>query len=251
MCSAVLLSSGLCLLAQMPSVLPHFEVASLKPHPNGPRMYATVGGPGTNTPSRVDFSDVTLQDLIRNAFPVLPYEIVGIPAWSTDRYDISARVPAESRWQDVNLMLRSLLIERFRLRTHLESRDVATYVLELARGGVKAAKADTGEAGYSREIATPRGFWVRNAVMSMNDFALMLGRRIGRRVVDKTGLPGKYEISVRYRNPQKDLSKSAPDEEYPSIFTALPEQLGLKLREARGYTDVVVIDRLERVPLAN
>jgi len=214
-------------------------------------MYATVGGPGTNTPTRVDFSDVTLHDLIRTAFPVLPHEIVGIPEWSTDRYDISARIPAESRWQEVNLMLRTLLMERFKLRTHLESRDMPTYVLEPTRKGFKAAKASDDDTGYSREIASPKGFWLRNAVLSLPDFALMLGRRIGRRVVDKTGLSGKYEITVRFRNPQRELLKTATDEEYPSVFTALPEQLGLKLREARGHTDVVVIDHLERVPLAN
>jgi uncharacterized protein (TIGR03435 family) len=214
-------------------------------------MYATVGGPGTNTPTRVDFSDVTLRDLIRATFPVLPHEIVGIPDWSTDRYDISARIPAESRWQDVNLMLRSLLMERFKLRTHLESRDMPTYVLEPTRQGFKAAKASADDAGYSREVASLRGFWVRNAVLSLPDFALMLSRRIGRRVIDKTGLPGKYEITVRFRNPQRELHKTATEDEYPSVFTALPEQLGLRLREARGLTDVVVIDHLERVPLAN
>jgi uncharacterized protein (TIGR03435 family) len=220
-----------------------FEVATIKPF--DPSKY---GGPGATSYQYADGNQYppvvrlggSLQYFIEYAYGVKDYQILGGPSWlKSSHYDIVAKQPVPADPSAVNAMLRSLLEDRFKLAVHAEIRGGGEYSLVTAKGGIKMQLTDTKGPGEPR--IGPGMQRVRGA-MNTAELASQLSTRLGHPVVDHSGLSGAYNV---------DLTWAADDEaDGPSVFTAIQEQLGLRLEPARGSTQVLVIDHAER-PSAN
>jgi len=256
-----------------------FEVASVRPNKSGDGRVMLGMQPG----GRFNASNVPLRLLLRQAFNVQDFQIVGGPDWiASDRFDVVAKAPdgVEFTADTMRPMLRALLTERFKLAFHNETRDMAVYALMKARpdgklgAGLTPAAVDCagrGRRGGGPPPAPPQpgqkmecGMMVgpgrMNAGgMAMSNLATSLAPQVGRIVLDKTELTGNYDFELTYA-PEAIGSVGAPalinggavpvDPNAPNLFTALQEQLGLKLDSQRGPVEVVVIDRLEQ-PVAD
>jgi uncharacterized protein (TIGR03435 family) len=202
----------------------------------------------------------TLNLLIAAAYDLNPREISGGPGWvDSDHYDILAVTPGDVRptHDEQMKMLRSLLSDRFKLTFHREQKVFSIYQLELAGGGSKlkpsTALPDDPPAlistVYPQKILLP----ARNA--TMNDFTSLLQRAVlDRPVVNKTGLPGRYDFDLTWAPDETQFGGEVPiapsDAPSPPLFTAVQEQLGLRLEATRGPVDALVIDTAEK-PTAN
>ena len=203
-------------------------------------------------PDGVELRNMTLHGIFLNAFEITAEnQIVGYPSWvSTEHFDIQAKMdPATAaRYQSLtgqqstdqwHSLMRQILEERFGMKFHREERELPVYNLVTAKQGLKLKESNSKKNG-SRSVGPGRLTATR---YSMSELAFSLSGTVDRMVIDKTGLTGEYDFELTW----------APDNQPdagPSIFTALQEQLGLKLQTARAPIDVVVIDHLER-PSAN
>lgn len=216
-----------------------FEVASIKPNPTG------TGTTTLNTSSggRLTAFNVSLRLLIQFAYGVKDDEIAGGPGWlGTEKYDIAAEAdsPSEFKEEELRPMLQTLLADRFRLKVHRETRELTVYSLMVAKNGPKLAE-HTGEARSSTGTSYESGVLTMNATKaSMASFANSLGRQLARTVIDSTGLRGEFDFKLEWAPAQTADSSS------PSLFTAIQEQLGLKLESTKGPVEVVVIDSAEK-----
>jgi uncharacterized protein (TIGR03435 family) len=208
--------------------------------------------------------------LIRQAYGMmnsLDDKFLQVPDWArSDRFDIQAKVDpsdiAELPKLDAtqrSLMLQSLLADRFKLVTRHEVREQPVYALVIAKNGLKFTKSksdDTNPGGIEEghgnkrpdAIHMSRGHLTAQSI-SMSNLEVMLTQITGRTVLDKTGLKGNYDVTLNWApdDGQPTLLNGVPQEETrPSIFTALQEQLGLKLESQKAPVEVLVIDHVER-----
>lgn len=232
-----------------------FEVASIKPSdPAVPGMRIGIE-PGGIFSAR----GVTLKNLITQSYELQDFQVSGGPGWiNTERYDIQGKgngpavseedlvkMTAEQQNQFQQQMLaklRALLADRFQLKIHQETKEMPVYALVVAKNGPKIVKkADN--LSWESQMSVRRNAEgkteVTGKVIPLERLAHQLAGQVGRPVNDKTGLKGAYDFKVTFA---PDLN----DREGPSIFTALEEQLGLKLDPQRGPVEVVVIDSVER-----
>lgn len=181
-------------------------------------------------------------------------QIVGLPAWvNSDPYDIEAKVGADTaeawkkltikeRRKQQNLMLQSLLVDRCQLKFHRETREMPVYDLVIARGGLKMKEAAADEINAGESMSSSN--MTANAQSTESIVAAFSGE-VGRLIVDKTGLEGKkFDFEVKWT--PENVRAAADTEAGPSIFTALEEELGLKLVPSKEPLDVLVIDHIER-----
>ena len=227
-----------------------FEVVSVRPAKPNCLGMSTDGSPG-----RYMGRCITLWGMIYNAYEVRSFQDYppGLPAWADkDTFDIEAKADDDTTAAMKKLsmreqghmgreMLQSLLAERFKLRVHYDSRVQPVYELVLAKGGFKlrSLPADEKPGGMS---GGPGRMTIHG--MSFEAFAhfMSLSNLAGRTVVDKTGLTGNYDIDLKWT---PDDQQGTPDAG-PTLFTALEEQLGLKLVPAKGPVETLVIDHVER-----
>jgi uncharacterized protein (TIGR03435 family) len=268
--------------AQSTSSGPAFDAASVKPAPppdgRGGRRVGMGGGPGTDTPGRINFENIGLGAIIGKAYDVKYYQISG-PAWfESERFNIVATVPPGSTPEQFRLMLQNLLADRFKLALHKESREMQIYSLGIAKNGPRLKKAtpdpppDANDAADKEPMGggaklAPDGYPVPRPGMTimstpagprarlsnkehMEWLAGMLSGQLGRPVIDATGLTGEYDISL-YWVPQRPDSIAADDPSGPDLIAALQQQLGLKLEPKKGPIEVLVVDRAEKIPTAN
>lgn len=259
------------LLAQPPDARLTFEAASVRP--SGPRSYSAeeaaaeapagqLGGPGTADPGKIFYSRVTLQRLIMNAYGVQRDQIVG-PAWlAGEKYDITADVPSGATGPQVSVMLQNLLMERFGLKLHHLTKDGPAYDLKIAKGGAKLKEAAP-ELHTRVESARVNGLQHKScgactiAELIENVQGFDIGRLAPERIIDKTGLTGRYEFSLEYLSPAaagQTLKLSALQSQSHAgmdIFKAMETQLGLTLEKARAPVDLLVIDHVEKTPSEN
>jgi uncharacterized protein (TIGR03435 family) len=236
---ALLVAGAAC--AQTP-VAPQFEVASVKLS-DGEQLRGPSGGKSGH--GRLTMSNVTLKRCIMGAWGLGPNQIAGGPDWlDTESYEIVAR--AERPINDeaaINAMLKSLLADRFKLEVHPETRTIQAYVLEVANTnkGPKLEKADAGESttgnGRGRIDATR---------ITMDRFAEVLSRQMDLPVVNHTGLDGSFNLKLAWTPQRLRVDSAGPDGSVPTIFTAIQEQLGLRLRSAKTSIGMLVIDHAER-----
>jgi uncharacterized protein (TIGR03435 family) len=238
--TAVLAAASLAFAqAPTPTPTPTYDVASIKPNKSGSQSSGTHTDRGGLTAT-----NVTLRALIRNAYGLQDFQIAGGPGWvDSDRFDIIAKAEREpANMAERRLMMQALLAERFSLVAHHETRELAVYDLVLARPDGKLG------AGLRHVdcavVQTCGSTTVNNTVLkargpTIPDFAQTLSAIVTRIVIDKTGLAGAFDIDLTWSRDQ------ATDTSQPSIFTALQEQLGLKLEPSRGPVEVLVIDRVE------
>lgn len=235
---AACVASGLA-FAQKPV---EFDVATVRPAApsNDGHTHSRIS---TDTETgKLNYLNVTLKDIIGQAYKVQQYQIKG-PDWiSTERFDIVAQFPPRTDARQVPLMLQSLLKDRFKLTTHRESKQLPVYDLVVAKGGPKF-KAESSESGITSN--TNGTHWHVSAKVSMRSFANFLSEELDRPVIDKTGLAGSYDFTIDWAADNAVATNDAG----PSIFTAVQEQLGLRLESAKGPVEIIVVDHAERTPV--
>jgi len=239
----------------------HFDVASIKLNTSeGPANYWDISG------RRFIGSRSQVSELIRLAWGDFQLRIEGAPDWiGRDRYDVISNASADIAPDAPALgqMMRALLIERFKLAAHLESRSAPPYSLVLAKPGrqlgprlrtaleecavVKDGSMAPGACGLG---VSPGRITFGN--VTMGNLALLLSRQVGRRVVDETGLPDGYQVDLEFVPQRLQAAPLTPDQSPPAppegqtVLDALEEQLGLKLESRSGSVNVLVVDRIER-----
>lgn len=250
-----LLVSVSVLFCQAPLSQPVFEVATIKPVESGPKSPRFIVMQGTN---RFVEKDYTLKLLIAAAYNLNPKAVTGGPSWmESDHYDILALTPGNKQptHDEQMAMLRTLLADRFKLAFHRESKVFPIYSLELAKGGsrLKPSASPTDQPHlistvYPQRIVLP----ARNA--SMADFASVLQRAIlDRPVVDRTGLRGRYDFDLEWAPDESQFGGDIPastDASIPALFTAIQQQLGLRIVATRGPIQAIVVDHADH-PSAN
>ena len=225
-----------------PAAAPRFEVASVKPTPAD--QYNGSSGVTTRH-DRLTANRVTLKRCIMGAYGVGPNQVVGGPPWlDSDRFEIAAKADHLVDNDAVFMaMLQTLMAERFKLAIHRETRTMEALVLEVARNGLKLEKA---EGGDSNTDSSHGRIDARATDMSL--FAQLLSRAMAVPVVNETGLDGAFNFKLEWSadadKPVKPGENAA--DSGPSIFTALQQQLGLRLQARKTPVDVLVIDHAER-----
>ncbi len=225
--------------AQAPA-RPSFEVASVKRNPPGSTGVMSISPLGAG---RFTATHVSLDVLIGLAFGVDSNRISGKLNWlSSEYYDVTAKPEGDGGLTSEQLrpLLQRLLEQRFGLAVHRQIKDVQGYALVVTKGGPRL-QASQGAPAHFYILAN--GLRCQNA--SIGTLAGMLSQPAGRPVVDATGITGNYDITLEY------APEAAADSSLPSIFTALQEQLGLKLVPQKVPYEMLVIDHLERVPTEN
>jgi uncharacterized protein (TIGR03435 family) len=224
---------------------PEFEVTSVKP------SRTDFGWQGVDTmPGRIQANSITMRRCIGQAYDVSGHRLLGGPAWiDTDRWEIEARAdrPVDD---DAALMkmLQRLLEERFKLVVHHETRMLPAYLLELGQSAPKMSKTAPGDD--DTELHGGRGgpTTLEAKRTDMNRLAEVLDWRMDRQVLNQTGLEGQFNFTLHWlADPLRNQDDGADD---VSIFTAVREQLGLRLHATKAPVEVLVIDHAEK-PSAN
>jgi uncharacterized protein (TIGR03435 family) len=234
----------LLLLGASAFAQPTFEVASLKPSPPAGGDLININL-GTARHGELTLTNTTLSECIRYAYALPSDDQVAGPDWVKDklvRFDIIAKAAPDTPVDQLRLMLRTLLDERFLLKLHREPRPIPHYALVVAKAGskLKTARSDAPPArGYGLARIS------RND-MSMDTFAMLLSRQMRQAVLNQTALNGTFDIDLEW-TPDRPGS----DDSGPTVFTAIQEQLGLRLEPRKDALEVLVIDHAEKVPLAN
>jgi uncharacterized protein (TIGR03435 family) len=255
-----------------------YDVASIKPNKSADDrtklVYSPDGLTGTN---------VTPQMLVRLAYGIQDNQISGAPTWfNSESYNMEAKMDSsvademrkmseDQRKVGRQQMLQALLADRFKLTVHRETKDLPIYALVVAKNGPKLLKAKRGDsyvdgfkgidglpAGPHQMILRGRGEFKAQA-QPVSALARALSLALGRPVLDKTGLTGEYDIALQWtpesqtpmfkgtdEGQQSSGTRPSADSSGPSIFTAIQEQLGLKLESQKGSAEVLVIDHVEK-----
>jgi len=256
---------------------PVYEVASIKPDKSGHDMVRM-----SNTPEGFTATNVSVQMLIRLAYGVEDNQISGSNALGSETYDVEAKMEKsvadglqkldpDQRKLDRQRMLQALLADRFKLAIHRETKELPVYALVIAKNGPKLKEAKAGDT-YPNGIKGPGGRGGGRGMMimgrgeftgqglRMEDLARQLSQQLGRTVVDKTGLTAIYDFTLKWTPDESQAPMSGgmdggqrgsdntvgSDSTSPSIFTAIQEQLGLKLESQKGPVEVIVIDHVEK-----
>ncbi len=231
-----------------------FEVASVKPNTAGGRMIVETKG------DRFSAFDIGIGPLVLMAYDLTVRQISGLDRTFDDRYDIVAKAERPLGSAEMRQMLQSLLAERFKLQVHWQTREVPVYSLTVGKSGPKLRHSDqpgddipsvrTPDSAGGRD--TPSGVSYTHETMA--DFAWALSRTVAigdRQVVDNTGLEGRYDFMLSFdRNSVPPAGTDSPPRLGPDIFSAVQEQLGLKLESAKARVRFLMIDHVER-PSAN
>ena len=243
-----------------------YDVVSVKPNKSGPGMMRVM-----NQPDRYSATNVGLKQIIQNAYGLkMPDMISGLPGWADSAaFDIEAKMdaetvaalktmPKEQAGEQQRQMMQAMLADRFKLRVHHETKELPIYSLVIAKGGFKLKDADPnntypdgikGPEGNSRPgmMRMSRGKLTAQAI-GMAQLATNLSMQVRQLVVDNTGLTGKYDLTLQWT--PDDMSSGHEDsattmDSGPTIYTALQEQLGLRLDSIKGPVETVVVDHVE------
>ena len=272
-----LLAGGPASLSNAQST-PKFEVAAIKPCKEAEP--GQRGGGGNSSPGRLNVKCDTVKGLINEAYLLfengrfrvgLPPAIEGGPAWvHSERYEINARAESSVSLEMMHgPMLQALLEDRFKLRIHRETRDVPVYALTIAQSGLKLTPFKEGSCTpvdrtqfapfsapptpeqalkncHARGTKEGLNLKIEAHGMTLDEFSKIFldTHTLGRPVINKTGLTGRFDFRLEYAPDRGDLSDNLGGG--PSIFTALQEQLGLRLESTKGPVEILVIDSIAR-----
>ena len=245
--------------------VPQFEVISVKPDKSG-----RGSGMARFRADGLTVVGLSLDDMLTAAVHVFDDQVVNEPAWvKTEYWDIEAKVGGDDvaalqslSFDQRTAMFQQIVTERFGLKVHHETRELPVYALVVAKGGVKMTAAKpfpnppaVAKNGPGSLTLTGRGKLEAEGT-TMPYVATVLENQVQRKVVDRTGLTGAYDFTLTWTPDQPGNVEAggsvlpAADESAPSIFTAVQEQLGLKLEASKGPVDVIVVDQIEK-PEAN
>jgi uncharacterized protein (TIGR03435 family) len=213
-----------------------FEAASIREHTGRvPRIGVTPSG------NRVSMEAMWLSDLVSYAYGLKDYQVSGGPSWVNKvRWDITAEAEGEApmKLDQLRKMTQTLLADRFRLQVHRGTEEMPVYALVVGKGGPKM-KPSAPDAKDGTTVSGDKTAVLATAKASMGQLAVQLGNNTGRPVLNQTGLSGNYEYRLEWA-PRDDTGDA------PSIFTAVQEQLGLKLEAQKAPIEVLVIDHAEK-----
>jgi len=233
--ATVVLAVWLC--AQPPLA---FEAVSIRPHPE-PVYMSHSGISGT----RATWTAETLLDFIVEAYGLKYYQVSGGPRWlNSDHFDISARAPGDTPLTNDQLkqMLQALLADRFRLGVHRETKEMPVYALVIGKNGAKLQAPDmNSRQGYAGGDGKVMHFVQSHGTTQW--LADQLSMSADRPVRDKTGLAGMYSFKLDFSPPG---NTAAAESDIPSMFTAVQDQLGLRLEPQQAPVEVLVIDSAEK-----
>ena len=215
-----------------------FEVVSIKPNTSGAAASETE-----TTPGRINLVNVTPLSLLLRAFGVPAFQIAGAPGWvATERYDVVATVPGGAVLNDLTRQsfIRQMLAERWRLRYHEETRNIRVYSLVASKDPSRLIR-HTGPGEYAMKVERigPRVI-LRSTRGNMQRLTEILGGFVGNAVTNDTGLSGEYDFTLEW------VQEANATDSGPSLFTALREQIGLRLESAERPMPVFVIDHIDR-----
>ena len=227
---------------------PEFDVASVKPSKPG-----TPGAGGIDDGTRGErftATNVTVRRLIMRAYEIADWQVSGAPKWvDSDRYDVDAKPTRPASREQTDLMLQSMLADRFKLSMHQETEERSLFVLVLDKTGPKL-KLHEGDADGSQDVGFRAQGHATFRNVGMPRFAVFLSVQMGRAVVDKTGLGARYDFNLNFTpirvTPDRVAAPVPPDPSRPELVTALKEQLGLKLESQKGQVNILHVDRVER-----
>jgi uncharacterized protein (TIGR03435 family) len=233
-----------------PDAKPDVEVATIKPtRPgNDEMMFQTRGG-------TLVTKNLTLGFMMSFAYDLPAGQIAGKPGWmDTDKWDIEAKpdTPGEPNASQLKVMMQKLFAERFGLQVHEEKRKMAAYVLSVSKDGPKMTKVtdaslSPGQLLYPRGVIIGKSLAMADLVQTLKSYVLSLP------VVDKTGLEGRWDFTLRW-TPDETQFADAPESlrhpaddanAWPPLFTAIQEQLGLKLEAQKADVEVLVVDHVD------
>jgi uncharacterized protein (TIGR03435 family) len=227
--------------AQAPA---EFELASIRPNTANDRIVTIDVGPGGRFTAR----GYTLKLLIQRAYLVMGWNISGGPAWiDADRYDISAKAMVAGNLTEAQLrpMLQALLADRFKLRLHESSKEMAGYALVVARGGPKLKASADGEEHADTFRLDASG--LRGQGITMQDFSRYVAGKVGAVAVERTGLKGAYDFDIHWTQAtDQDTSADPRDAMRQAVFGAVQDQLGLKFAAQRIPIRMLMIDGAEK-----
>jgi uncharacterized protein (TIGR03435 family) len=264
--------------AQAPDARLTFDAASVKVASPPFHRVAMIGGPGTKTPDRINFENIGLGSIIAKAYDVKRYQIFG-PDWlDSERYNVIATVAPGTTKEQFQLMLQNLLVDRFQLKLHRDTKEMAVYSLAVAKNGPKFKKAVLALApavnnapheppdfdkmakdadgypvlGPGMTMATAGGYARAGNKAHMEWLVDMIASQTGRPVIDATGLTDEYDFLLSWIPQPPGVNPSVTDDpKGPDLFQALEQQLGLKLESKKAPIIVLVIDRAEKTPTPN
>ena len=253
-----------------------FEVASVKRNMSGDRNSLLRVLPG----GRLSATNFSVRSLINFAWQLPPFQVVGGPAWAnSDGYDIVAKLdgnpdivePGKGLPDPRQIAVRNLLADRFKLKTHLEMRELDIYALVMAKpGGAPGPKLIQSPQDCATQAAAARGQFppqapgpppelgkaycgiagsngrIRFGGLNSAMMAQAFNGPTQRMVVDRTGLAGSWDFDLRFVPRNRGVDAPPADPDLPDFFTAVQEQLGLKLESTKGPVEVLVIDSVER-----
>ncbi|SPE39036.1 conserved hypothetical protein [Candidatus Sulfopaludibacter sp. SbA3] len=227
------------------------------------------GGPGSKDPGRITYTGVSLKMLLVRAYKIRPFQLVG-PGWlESARFDLTAKVPPNTKDDECRLMLQKLLTDRFRIELHRETKELLQYRLTVAKGGHKLPPAeetpeykDVAErmaamqkqnaarmAAMSRAGSTGPQNSTHMSSATVATFAETLSSYLECPVKDMTGVDGLHAFTLVWAPDNAPATVDGPSG--PSMAVALQEQLGLKLETAKGPVELLVIDKAEKSPIEN
>ncbi|MBV9507739.1 MAG: TIGR03435 family protein [Acidobacteriia bacterium] len=233
---------------------PGFEVATIKPsNPDTPGKIFTVRGQDVVT------VNTTLLDLVTMAYGLHAKEVIGGPAWSdSEKYDLTVKpdLPGQPNVDQIKLILGKLLADRFQLKFHRDKKELNVFALDVAKGGPKFSKSERDPNSLPGLFFRGQGnLNVTNA--TMGEFANLIQRMLlDKPVVNQTGLTEKYDFILKFTpDPGQVAALGGPPpgqrpadnpDAPPDLFTAMQQQLGLKLEATKAPADVLVIDHVEK-----
>jgi uncharacterized protein (TIGR03435 family) len=227
-----------------------FEVASIKPSKPGSDGGGIKPLPGGQT---YVATNVPVKLMIKLMFHLNDRQISGGPGWlDTDLYDVEAKADGPHSIDELHVMFQNLLVDRFKLAYHKETRTLPAYELVVDKSGAKLTENQSPE--HFDIPVRPRGFGKLEAThCSMSYFSWILSQRLDRPVIDQTGLTQFYDFKLEWTPElppglaaRPDVAANLPPTNGPDIFTAVREQLGLKLDSHKGPVEVMIIDQVER-----
>jgi uncharacterized protein (TIGR03435 family) len=238
--------------------LPDFDVVSVKQNKREDGMMRWM-----STADGISITNLSIPNLVAFAYNVKEYLISGGPSWmKSTSFDVDAKVaaPDVATFKKLSaaqrrLMLQKLLAERFHLVVHLETKTLPVYDLLLASGGSKLKPAapdpPSPPDADPADPPKPRGMlrmgpgMLELEDMPLSSFVEQLSYSVNRTVINKTGLTGKYDLNLKWTPDDQEPTDSSSDNQAPHLFTAIQEQLGLKLEPSKGPVDTLVIDHVE------
>lgn len=228
---------------------PSYEVATIKPtNPDNHNGGFRANG------RRLEIVNKTVNTMLMFAYGAHPKQIIDAPAWfATDHYDIDGVLDTDGQpsLKQMQRIVQKVLADRFQLKFHRETRELSVYSLTIAKGGPRLSKSEGDPNALGDENEQTRAGQTTMTIknLSMAEFALVMQFFADRPIVDQTGLAGKWDFKWTWT---ADDSRVPPDATNPApgLFTAIQEQLGLKLEAKKAPAEVLVVDHVER-PSAN